>query len=102
MQCAAKKERRQVNENQPYDRELLSFYGDVLTEMGELPCTILVQYCYKHIQVNEKSKRGNIGMVLKGRRQDRDEWMHVAVVITMNRHMPYIVTADQVVYVTIY
>ena len=33
-------------------------------------------------QVNDQFKRGNIGMVQKGGRQDRNGWMHVAMVMT--------------------
>ena len=45
-------------------------------------------------------KRGNIGMVYKGGNAccHGDD----LVTQTINRHMPYIVTADQVVYVMIY
>ena len=49
-------------------------------------------------------KRGNIGM---GRRQDRDGWMDGCYhgdnlrILLINRHMSYIVTADQIVSMTI-
>ena len=47
--------------------------------MGGLPISISMLLVYLLIQVNEKSfelKRGNIGMVKKGRRQDWDGVVH--------------------------
>ena len=51
------------------------------------------ELCVYIIQANGKSKGENIGMVYKGRRQDREGRMDVAILILLiNRHKPYLLS----------